>query len=669
MSSTLRFDLVAEDATTRARAGVLHTLHSEVQTPVFMPVGTRGVVRTQSATALRQLNPSMILSNTYHLMLRPGAELLGAAGGLHKWMRWPRGILTDSGGFQVFSLSKNSAVTEEGVVFRPQADAPMIKVTPESSIGMQRVIGSDIMMVLDQCVEGTSSHDVARAAMELTHRWAKRSWLAKEDSPQALFAIVQGACHPDLRRESVQALTSMGGFDGFAIGGLAVGESKPDREEITSLTTSLLPRERPRYLMGVGMPIDLLEAVARGVDMFDCILPTALAQYGVTFTSQGKINMRRVVYRTDTRPLDPNCPCEACTEYSRSYLHHLLKAQEPVAWQLLANHNLRFYLELMKSMRAEIVAGTFGSFYARMREELVAGDEEHPKGPSPRTRTVRPTTRGNFALHRAPAGFWQIAHTPSGEIMHSVNNPDDEARRLYVEQSHLIEDSLLGRRGQPLVIWDVGLGAGHNAMAVIRAWQAAESSDALELVSFEHDLDAFRLAVAYPSRFPHLRHKGPGVVLEHGEYLGKHVTWRLTSGNFVDHVAIAPRPDVVLYDPFSKKVDAGMWSETVLAATFDRMQVGAELFTYSHSTAVRTNLLAAGFFLAAGVATGPKDQTTIALKEPTEAARTHHTLLDATWFARWERSSAGGAQDEVLLTEQQRQRLQAVRNHPQFVAR
>ncbi|MEO7094985.1 MAG: tRNA guanosine(34) transglycosylase Tgt, partial [Polyangiales bacterium] len=288
----------------RARRGTLTTLHSTVETPVFMPVGTRGTVRTQNLRQLEQLDPAIILANTYHLMARPGPEVFEMMGGLHPWMGWKRGILTDSGGFQVFSLAAGRTMSEDGAAFRAPESGGTILLTPERSIAMQRAIGSDIMMVLDQCIDSTSPRGDAVAAMELTHRWARRSLSARGDSPQQLFGIVQGACFEDLRRESASVLTGIDGFNGYAIGGLAVGESKAQREDITELTAELLPAELPRYLMGVGTPIDLLEAVHRGLDMFDCVLPTAWAQQGIAFTSRGRVILSRGVYKTAREPLD-----------------------------------------------------------------------------------------------------------------------------------------------------------------------------------------------------------------------------------------------------------------------------------------------------------------------------------------------------------------------------
>ena len=359
------FELLARSG--GARAGRLTTLHGVIETPVFMPVGTRGTVRTQTLPQLEQLGAPMLLANTYHLMLRPGIEVFHQFGGLHRFMGWGGSILTDSGGFQVFSLAHARTIDDAGAAFQAVPDGPRTVLSPERSIEMQRALGSDVMMVMDHCIDATCSPAEAREAMERTHRWARRSLAARGDSAQQLFAIVQGARFPALRRESALELASIEGFDGYAIGGLAVGEEREEREAITALVTALLPEDRPRYLMGVGTPHDILEAVHRGVDMFDCILPTAWAQHGRVFTSTGELDLRKGLFRLADEALDPSCPCEACTRYSRGYLHHLVKCQEPLGWQLLANHNLHYYVQMMADIRVAIASDGFGELYAARR--------------------------------------------------------------------------------------------------------------------------------------------------------------------------------------------------------------------------------------------------------------------------------------------------------------
>jgi queuine tRNA-ribosyltransferase len=373
----LNFKLEKKSTGSHARAATFMTLHGEVKTPIFMPVGTQATVKSQTPESLKEVGSNVLLANTYHLLLRPGIEVFKKFGGIHAFMKWDRPVLTDSGGFQIFSLPHSRKMNEEGAHFQSYIDGKMILLSPEKSIEMQRAIGSDIMMVLDQCIPSTAERTQAKAAMELTHRWAVRSLAAREDSPQSLFGIVQGACFPDLRKESADFLTQLP-FDGYAVGGLAVGETKQEREDFTELTTSLLPENLPRYLMGVGTPIDLLEAVHRGVDLFDCILPGQLAQRGVAFTSEGKLQLRRTVYKFSEEKLDPDCVCRTCATYSRAYLHHLHKAEETLGWHLIALHNLTFYHRLMREMREAILDDTFSSYYATKRSELIRSDEKNP---------------------------------------------------------------------------------------------------------------------------------------------------------------------------------------------------------------------------------------------------------------------------------------------------
>jgi queuine tRNA-ribosyltransferase len=473
---------------------------------------------------------------------------------------------------------------------------------------------------------------------------------------------VQGACFPDLRRASAAALTEMAGFDGYAIGGLAVGEPRAAREDMTELTAALLPDDRPRYLMGVGTPLDLLEAVHRGVDMFDCVLPTAWAQQGTAFTTLGKIDLARGVHKLAEEALDPACPCTACAVYSRSYLHHLVKCREPLGWQLLAFHNLRFYLRLMQDIRAHIAGGTFAAFHAERRRTLALVDPDNPPGRRPAARRARPRTRGVFAVHTSPQGFASIQHVPSGEVMHSVNRPDEEAHRVYVAQSALIARALAGER--PHGVWDVGLGAAHNAMALIRALDAAPAHAPIQLVSFERDLDPLRLALAHPGQLAHLRCAPPHVLAASGAYRRERLAWTLCEGDFLATFPAQPAPDVVFWDPFSSKVDAPLWSLETFRRLFAALDRPAELFTYSGSTAVRSSLLAAGFHVARGVASGPKEETTIALRLGPGADLSVHPLLGRSWLERRERSTARFGAD--IAPELQPELERAIRDHAQF---
>jgi len=470
--SRLNFRVEARCGGTRARVGRFTALHGEVVTPVFMPVGTRATVKSQTVETLKATGAQVLLANTYHLLLRPGPEVFRRFGGIHKFMNWDQPVLTDSGGFQIFSLHRSREMNEEGARFQSYIDGKSFMLTPELSIDMQKAIGSDIMMVLDQCIPSTAGHDEAKAAMELTHRWALRSLAARGDSPQSMFGIVQGACHHDLRRQSAEFLRQLP-FDGMAIGGLAVGETSDLRYEFTGLVAEMLPEHLPRYLMGVGTPLDILEAVHRGVDMFDCIMPSQLGHRGTVYTSHGKMQLRRSVYKFAEEKLDAACDCLTCRDYSRAYLHHLIKSDEPLGWHLLVTHNLAFYHRLTREMRENIITGTFERFYERKKVELARDDEDNP-GTPPRRNQIKIPRLGDYEVHFNPKGFASIKQISSGEIMHSVNPPAEEANRLYVEQSGLAQRLLKNSQAnsaEDLVVWDVGLGAASNAMAAVRCFE------------------------------------------------------------------------------------------------------------------------------------------------------------------------------------------------------
>jgi queuine tRNA-ribosyltransferase len=360
--SRFNFKLDAQASDSRARATTFHTLHGTIQSPLFMPVGTQATVKAQTQESLHVSGSQILLANTYHLLLRPGPDVFTKLGGIHRFMNWPGSVLTDSGGYQIFSLPHSRAMTEKGAVFQSYVDGQRILLSPELSIQTQRAIGSDIMMVLDQCIPSTADEKTARAALQVTQRWAVRSLAAREDSPQSMFGIVQGALYPQLRRESAAGLMQLD-FDGFAIGGLAVGEEKNEREDVCELTAALLPTDRPRYLMGVGTPVDVLEAVHRGVDMFDCIIPTQVAKRGTAFTSRGIVELRRSVYKFSEDRLDPACTCPVCATHSRAYLHHLTKTQEPLGWTLVGQHNIHFYHQLMREIRQSILEDRFMPLY------------------------------------------------------------------------------------------------------------------------------------------------------------------------------------------------------------------------------------------------------------------------------------------------------------------
>ena len=675
--SRLQFRIDAEVEGSRARAATFKTLHNVVETPVFMPVGTQASVKAQLPQTLAAAGSQILLANTYHLLLRPGVEVFRKFGGIHRFMTWDRSVLTDSGGYQIFSLPNARAITDEGAVFRSYVDGTQILLSPRSSIETQMAIGSDIMMVLDQCVPSTSDRATVKAALDLTHRWAARSLDARGDSPQSLFGIIQGALFEDLRRESVDSLTQMP-FDGFAIGGLAVGESKEAREEMCELTAALMPRERPRYLMGVGTPIDLLEAVHRGVDMFDCIIPTQLAQRGGAFTSRGYLQMRRSVHKFSEDRLDPVCPCPTCERYSRAYLHHLTKASEPLGWHLLGQHNIYFYHRLMRDIRRSIIDGTFLDLYRAMRGVLDVRDLDNEPEVVKRKRPLPPATLGAYAVDVAPEGFGLIRHVASGETMHAHTSPIEEARSLYVEQSMLRERVRIAATDDPaslppLVVYDIGLGAAANAMAALEAYQAEAGGGpvrGLKILSFENDLDSLRLASRNSRVFPYLKHGAPGGLLERGRWTSKklpHFEWQLLSGDFRETMATGEwRPDIVFFDPFSSKTDTDAWTlETFrrLLAVCDGRPV--EVFTYSASTAVRAAMLAAGFLVARGRASDAKSETTIALTAAAMSATggERRDLLDQLWLDKWKRSHAKAPSD-VSPGDSDFERR--VLEHPQF---
>jgi len=361
----VKFELLATDGA--ARAGRLTTAHGVVETPIFMPVGTHAAVKALAPDDLRAAGAQIVLANTYHLFLRPGHDLVRELGGLHRFMGWDRPILTDSGGFQVFSLSKLRKITEAGVEFRSPVDGSTHFLSPEIAVEVQQALGADIIHALDECMAYPVTRLDAERSLELTLRWAARSKAAHTGpaaASQALFGIVQGGADAELRTRAARATVELG-FDGYAIGGMAVGEPKPAMYDLTELVASLLPAEQPRYLMGVGKPEDLVESVARGVDMFDCVLPTRNARNGQAFTTDGPVTLKQARYARDGTPLDADCECYACRGFSRAYLRHLFMAGELLSHRLLTLHNLTFFLRLVREMRAAIVARAFRPFQAR----------------------------------------------------------------------------------------------------------------------------------------------------------------------------------------------------------------------------------------------------------------------------------------------------------------
>lgn len=370
--TAIRFKLKATDGA--ARLGEVVTTRGVIRTPAFMPVGTQGTVKAMLPEQVRATGADILLGNTYHLMLRPGADMIERFGGLHHFMNWNRPILTDSGGFQVMSLASLRKITEEGVRFQSHIDGSKYMLSPETSMEIQHKLGSDIVMAFDECTPYPATHKVAAESMRLSMRWAKRSKQAfGVRDRQGLFGIVQGSTFEDLRQESADALQEIG-FDGYAVGGLAVGEGQEEMFRTLDFTTPMLPTDRPRYLMGVGTPSDLVGAVARGIDMFDCVLPTRNARRAHAFTRRGTVNLKNARHREDPRPLDEKCSCIACRSYSRAYLHHLHKAGELLAHTLITAHNLHYYQKLMSDIRQAIGAGTFAEFQKSFAAEQAAGD-------------------------------------------------------------------------------------------------------------------------------------------------------------------------------------------------------------------------------------------------------------------------------------------------------
>ncbi len=357
--SRMKFELLGNDG--KARRGRITFDRGTIETPAFMPVGTYGTVKGIKTEEVKEIGAEIILGNTFHLMLRPGTEIIEQHGSLHGFMNWDKPILTDSGGFQVFSLGKMRKITEEGVKFSSPVNGEKIMLTPERSIDVQRSLGSDIVMIFDECTPYPATHQESKESMELSLRWAQRSKDAHGDNPSALFGIVQGGMYEDLREVSAAGLRAIE-FDGYAIGGLSVGEPKEDMIRILDHTTPLIPENKPRYLMGVGKPEDLVEGVRRGIDMFDCVMPTRNARNGHLFVNNGVIKIRNARHKTDTGPLDSECDCYTCKNYSRAYLHHLDKCNEILGSQLNTIHNLRFYQKVMQGLRDAIAAGKLDDF-------------------------------------------------------------------------------------------------------------------------------------------------------------------------------------------------------------------------------------------------------------------------------------------------------------------
>ena len=366
MTPAVTYEHIKTCKQTGARLGIVHTPHGSFETPTFMPVGTQATVKTMSPEELKEIGSGIILSNTYHLWLRPGHDIIKEAGGLHKFMNWDKPILTDSGGFQVFSLSKFRTIEEEGVHFRHHLNGSKLFLSPEKATEIQNALGADIMMAFDECPPYPATFEYMKKSVERTSRWAERCLTAHgRPNDQALFGIIQGGEFEELRKQSAKDLVSLD-FPGYAVGGLSVGESKEVMNEVLEFTTPLLPQDKPRYLMGVGSPGSLIDGAIRGIDMFDCVLPTRIARNGTLMTSEGRLVVRNAKYKRDFGPLDPNCDCHVCKNYSRAYIHHLIRAEETFGIRLTSYHNLYFLINLMEQVREAIRTDSLGDF----REEF-----------------------------------------------------------------------------------------------------------------------------------------------------------------------------------------------------------------------------------------------------------------------------------------------------------
>lgn len=547
--SRLDFQLQARATGSRARAATFKTLHGVIETPLFMPVGTQATVKAQTPESLKASGSQILLANTYHLLLRPGAEVFEKMGGIHRFMKWPGSVLTDSGGYQIFSLPNSRSMTEKGAVFQSYVDNRHILLSPELSIQMQRSIGSDIMMVLDQCIPSTADEHEARKALQVTQRWAARSLAAREDSPQSMFAIVQGALYPHLRKESAAGLLEMP-FDGYAIGGLAVGEEKHQREDVCELTAALLPEDRPRYLMGVGTPLDLLEAVHRGVDMFDCIIPTQVAKRGTAFTSRGIVELRRSVYKFAEAPLDAACTCPVCATHSRAYLHHLTKTQETLGWTLVGQHNIHFYHQLMREVRQSILEDRFLPLYHEKRAFLHEEDMDHPVKP-PRRQSVQTAERiGDYLLHRDEEGVASIRHADTQVEVITRVDPDSTPALVELRRKLPL---LNGETPESLVIWEADVGAAATALSAIAIYEEAAGRGPvrpLHIVSFARDISALRLALSHKKHFSYLRHGAADTLVHRGNWKSRYregLIWTLVLGDVDESMKDVPGPPDIIW--------------------------------------------------------------------------------------------------------------------------
>lgn len=601
----IKLSILNRDPAGSARSCQVTTRKGTFETPQFMVVATRAALRHGDIECLESLGTQILLSNTFHLGLSPGRDVLKKVGGLHKWVGWDKTILTDSGGFQVFSLPGFRKITDQGVAFSSPNNQISLFMSPEESIAIQEAIGSDIMMQLDECVPSTSSRDVAARAMERSADWANRCLQARSDSSAALFGIVQGACFEDLRRISADRLKSLP-LDGYAIGGLAVGETKDERELFTATCTALLPQEKIRYLMGVGKPIDLVEAVHRGVDLFDCIIPQAWAQQGVGFSFQGELRLKKRRYQTDSQPIDESCACPTCQRYPRSYIHHLLINNEPSAAWLLTRHNLFHYHELLHRIRASLNNNSWHKRLQELRAGLALRDGEpvRPSAPPPPPQKTEP-----FQIGLGFEGNWTLKDLATGELMHAGRDGTREAEVLYLEGSKIQADL---EQGRACCVWDVGLGAGFNAMALVDLWDRIQKGT-LRIVSFENNPKVFQFVLRHTMQFPHVSDSRPQKILTEGTIVEGDFRWDLCVGDFTSTLDDAPPPDIIFFDPYSQGSQPDLWSVDLFARLREKLAgTRGRLLTYSASTQVRLKLLAAGFFVHAVASPGPQGEGTLA---------------------------------------------------------
>lgn len=635
---------------TNARVTWFETLHGAVVTPTFMPVATRASVRGQSPEAVLDAGTQILLSNTYHLMLTPGLEVLKDFGGLHKFMKWDRPILTDSGGYQVFSLKEHIQWDNKGVRVKDPLSGRKLFLTPESVLDAQAIIGSDIRMVLDVCLDSRSSESDLEKALLQTQQWLERAIIhfgrQHEGNPaqrSKLFGIVQGGCSDRLRRESALHLQSVGkGLDGYAIGGLAVGETREERERIIASVTPQLDENKPRYVMGIGTPIDLLYAVRSGVDIFDCILPTAFAQQGVAYTTQGKIQLRRGAYVNSQENLDPGCACSTCAKYTRGYMAHLIRAKEPLGWQLVGTHNLFYYHELMNRVRASIQQDLFNKNWSNFLAEVERSDSQDDRADESHfsARLPESTPKKNFEIvkvERETESFFTLKETTRQEKMHPFS-AQNEPETLYVQGTGMpAYFSSAGERAHSeIIVWDVGLGMAANAMAI---WNCAGSrlpeSSSLKLLSFENDITALEIALSKAALFPWLRSKAPHLLVKNRNFSSQdeRLRWEVIEGNFLEtFTSLSEKPDFIVYDPFSFKVDPSLWSLECFQKIREFLGDHDTLWvSYSHSTLIRAKLLKAGFNLFRGAGISTLTETTIATIRP--LSRTQHQLNSEQWIS------------------------------------